>query len=336
MLRLCPRKSSGMPNAFALLISAISLTIIFGSFDPAPAGEDLSSVDVLPPAPVEVPPPVDAIADSPSADNAVISGSSADGAHAAVQAAPAKASGSMVLDNHDTLKFSLLMLQDGCRFIENVSSYSTLFSKQERIQGDLGEVQNIEMKVMHAPHFSIYMKWKNGDTGRQLLFNDTYEDKKMVVKLGGLKGRLLPAIKLDPSSPEAMSQARYPVTEAGVHGMLKQLVYYRQADLKSGEGIRCVRLENTVFDERDCYCFLYEYAAPKYNSTYRKSLLLLDARYHIPLRIINHTWTDAAEGISAAELDAQTLIEDYSFSRVDFGTQLVGEDFSRDNPKYRM
>ena len=326
MLRLCPRKSSGMPNAFALLISAISLTVILGSFDPAPAGEDLSSVGVLPPAPVEVPLPVDSVA-SDTATNS----SPGD-----AQPAVAKPASGMVLDNHDALKFSLLMLQDGCRFIENVNTYSTIFSKQERIQGDLGDVQNIEMKVMHAPHFSIYMKWKNGDTGRQLLFNDTYEDKKMVVKLGGLKGRLLPAIKLDPSSPEAMAQARYPVTEAGVHGMLKQLVYYRQADLKSGEGIRCVRLENTVFDERDCYCFLYEYEAPKYNATYRKSLLLLDARYHIPLRVINHTWTDTTEGISAAELDAQTLIEDYSFSRVDFGTQLVGEDFSRDNPKYRM
>lgn len=331
MLRLCPRKSSGMPNAFATLISAISLTVILGSFDPAPAGEDLSPVGVLPPAPMEVPLPVDSIADSSAPADSSAAPSDGGAPPAAQQPA-----GGMVLDNHDALKFSLLMLQDGCRFIENVDSYSTLFSKQERIQGDLGDVQNIEMKVMHSPNFSIYMKWKNGDTGRQLLFNDSYDDQKMVVKLGGLKGRLLPSIKLEPSSPEAMAQARYPVTEAGVHGMLKQLVHYRQLDLKSEEGSRCVRLENTVFDERDCYCFLYEYDAPKYNATYRKSLLLLDARYHIPLRVINHTWTEAAEGITAAELDAQTLIEDYSFTRVDFGTQLVGEDFSRDNPKYRM
>jgi len=325
MLRLSPRTSSGMPNAFALLVSGLSLTIIFGSFDPAPAGEDLTSSIVPPPAPVLVPLPRDAA-------TAV---AVPDGAEPTTAAAPSAAPPGIVMDHSDMLKFSLLLMQDGARYIENVATYSTVFHKQERIQGDLGDVQTIEMKVRHQPAFSIYMKWKNGDTGRQLLYNEEYPDRKMVVKLGGFKGRLLPAIKLEPSSPEAMAQARYPVTEAGVHGMLKQLVHYRQLDIKSGQGVRCVRLANSVCDERECYCFLYEYESPAFNATYRKSLLLLDARYHVPLRVINHTWTNA-EGLSAAELDAQTLIEDYSFTRLDFGRELVVEDFSRDNPAYRM
>ncbi len=325
MLRLSPRKSSAMPNVFALLVSGISLTIIFGSFDPAPAGEDLTSSTASSALPAPVPLPLD------DAQAAVV----ADSTDASVTSNQPAPSAGIVMDHADMLKFSLLLMQDGSRFIENVESYSTIFHKQERIQGDLGGVQTIEMKVRHQPTFSIYMKWKNGDTGRQLLYNEEYEDKKMVVKLGGFKGRLLPAIKLEPSGPEAMAQARYPVTEAGVYGMLKQLVHYRQNDIKRGQGVLCVRLPNSVCDERDCYCFLYVYESPKYNETYRKSLLMMDTRYHVPLRVINHTWTNA-EGLTPEEMDTQTLIEDYSFTRLDFGRELVVEDFSRDNPAYRM
>ena len=326
MVRLCPRKNSRRSNFLALSVSAISLGVIFCSFDPVPAGEETGRAEVavdsvpLPPGVVAPAESSEQIATTPESESAISSSNK----------------GGMILNNEDALKFSLLMMQDGQRFIENVDAYSVVFNKQERIQGDLSETQTIDMKVRHAPSFGIYMKWKNGDTGRQLLYNEDYEDKKMCVKLGGFKGRLLPAIKLEPMSPEAMAQARYPVTEAGILGMLKLLVFHRQNDIKHGQGVRCIRLDDAEFDNRKCYCFLYEYESPEFNKTYRKSLLMLDARYHVPLRVINHTWTENSEGLTATEMDEQTLIEDYSFLNIDFGKEMVTIDFSRDNPAYRM
>ncbi len=326
MVRLCPRKNSRRSNFLALSVSAISLCVIFCSFDPVPAGEETGRVEV---AVDSVPLPPGVVAPAESAEQIATTAESE-------STMSSTNKGGMILNNEDALKFSLLMMQDGQRFIENVDTYSVVFNKQERIQGDLSETQTIDMKVRHSPSFGIYMKWKNGDTGRQLLYNEDYEDKKMCVKLGGFKGRILPAIKLEPASPEAMAQARYPVTEAGILGMLKLLVFHRQNDIKHGQGVRCVRLDDAEFDNRKCYCFLYEYESPEFNNTYRKSLLMLDARYHVPLRVINHTWTENSEGLTAAELDEQTLIEDYSFLNIDFGKEMVTIDFSRDNPAYRM
>jgi hypothetical protein len=202
-------------------VSAISLGVIFCSFDPVPAGEEISRLEI---SSDNVPLPPGVIDSAESAEPQTTTVSEEPGT-------PATKPGGMILNNDDALKFSLLMMQDGQRFIENVDAYSVVFNKQERIQGDLSETQTIDMKVRHSPSFGIYMKWKNGDTGRQLLYNEDYEDKKMCVKLGGFKGRLLPAIKLEPTSPEAMAQARYPVTEAGILGMLKLLVFHRQNDL---------------------------------------------------------------------------------------------------------
>jgi hypothetical protein len=325
MPRLRSRKSSGKSNVLALCISAASIGVIFSSFDPAPAGEDLSLIRTTSATLSDVPIPPDA-------------GISfrADLRELRSEPAPTVVQNAMVLDNNEAIKFSTLLLQDGSRFLENVAAYTTVFSKQERINCDLSGVQTIEMKVRHEPSFSVYMKWKNGDTGRQVLFNEEYEDRKMVVKLGGLKGRLLPAIKLEPTSERAMSESRYPITEAGLLGMVKQIVLCRQADMKNGQGVTCVRLPNREWDERECYCFQYHYDSAEFNQTYRKSIMLIDTRYHIPLQLTNYTWASEADGLTAEQLDEQTLIENYSFSRIDFGRELVAEDFSRENPSYRM
>lgn len=319
------RKSSGKPNFAALCLSASSLFFIALSFDPAPAGEDLNfraprQSDVpLPPGAQQTAPPAAIVPDS-SAQNAV---------------APS-APNQIILNNNEAIKFSLLLLQDGARFIENVDTYSVVFNKRERLNGDLGDSQTIEMKVRHSPSFGVYMKWKNGDTGRQLLYSDEYEDKKMVVKLGGIKGRLLKGIKLDPTSSEAMAEARYPCTQAGLLGMMKQMIVHRENDLKHGQGVSCIRLENRVCDERDCYCFQFEYESPLYNAQYRKSIMMLDSRYHIPMQVINYTWLNESEGLTSAEIDEQSLVEDYSFSRLDFGREIIGTEFNRDNPAYKM
>ena len=205
MPRLRVRKSSGKRNVLALCISTLSLAVMFSSFDPAPAGEDLSLVRTTSAIVSDVPLPPDAGISFRAGLRELRS-----------ELAPVPAQNAMVLNNDEAIKFSLLILQDGARFLENVDTYTTVFRKRERINGDLSGMQTIEMKVRHEPSFSIYMKWKNGDAGRQVLFNEEYEDRKMVVKLGGLRGRLLPAIKLEPNSATAMSESRYPITEAGL------------------------------------------------------------------------------------------------------------------------
>lgn len=316
--------SSGKPNILALCLSAASVAVICGSFDPVPAGDDLSLVRVSARADRDVPLPPDARTDL-----------LIDVAKSPAQAIT-PASDSMLLDSEDALKFSLLLLQDGARFVENIKTYSVVFHKQERLGGDLGEVQIIDLKVRHQPAFSVYMKWQNGDKGRQVLYNEEYDDRKLVVKLGGLKGRLLPGIKLDPNSSEAMKEARYPVTEAGLLGMLKQIIAHRQQDVKNGEGVTCRRLPNAVCDERECYVFEFEYHSPRFNDKYRKSLVKIDCRYHVPLHVVNHTWARDVDQLTVEQVDELTLVENYAFTHMDFGRELVAKDFDRDNPAYRM
>ncbi len=315
------RKSSGKPNFAALCLSASSLFFIGLSFDPVPAGEDVT-FQASRSSDVPLPPDASPIAAPPAALNSDASASS-----------KASAPNQIVLSNFEAIKFSQLLLQDGARFLENVDNYSVVFNKRERLGGDLGKAQTIEMKVRHSPSFGVYMKWRNGDPGRQLLYSDEYEDKKLVVRLGGVKGKLLGPIKLDPSSPDAMSEARYPCTQAGLLGMVRQVLTHRENDLKHGQGVSCTRLANRQCDERECYCFQYDYESKEFNKDYRRSIVLIDTRYHIPMQVINYTWLLETEGLTDAEIEEQSLVEDYSFSQIDFGRTLIGADFDRGNYK---
>lgn len=337
MTGVCGVSRSGFPNTVVAMLAAGVGFFLVSCFDPVPAGEDLlvarPAADVSAGAQeADVPVPPEA--------RHLLSGSAAPAGGFDGISVPAVAdvAGPVFTGNigDEERTFCLLMLQDGIRFLSNAREYSVLFRKQERIGGDLSEVHVIDMKVREYPEFSIYMKWKNVDAGRQALYNAAYEDQKMVVKLGGLKGRLLPAIHLDPLSPEAMAESRHPITEAGILLLAKRLIDDRRKELEQGISVKCTRLANTAIDERPCFQFQFDFPDAKSNPDYRKSVVAIDSQYHIPLQVQNWTWAAADFSGTAEDLEGQTLLESYSFSGLNFGVKYAELDFSRENPKYRM
>ena len=110
------------------------------------------------------------------------------------------------------LLLELLLLERGQLRFADIPTYTATFHKRERIDGELQDLEVTRIKVRHEP-FSVYMKWIVGDKGQELLYVDGENDDKILVKLGGLKGRLLPAVKVDPYGSQAKSQSRHPITD---------------------------------------------------------------------------------------------------------------------------
>ncbi|MEZ6122522.1 MAG: DUF1571 domain-containing protein [Planctomycetaceae bacterium] len=325
MMRTNSSSVSRGHNLLAGFVSVLSVAVLYSSFDPVPAGEDVASqyrplpvmsdLDIvpLPPGTATVAPAVPLNVADPAAADTVAAES------------PSTAS----------LRHCIALLNQGHRLMQSVTDYTADFHKEERIGGDLQEAQTISLKVQHAPHFAVYMKWQNGERGRQVLFSEAYDDGCMVVKFGGLK-RILPAIRVDPNCSQAMAESRYPVTQAGVLGMSRKILQHREHDLTLGDAVICEHLPDQTFDERVCHQFRIRYASPEVNETYRKCLILVDAERHIPLMVRSHTWSRDSGSVSEDELDGMTLIESYSFTRVNVSSGLVAMDFSRENPSYRM
>ncbi len=306
----CPRR----PNMMALLIAAAAAGFLYSSCDPTPAGAESSdgfnlTSDLYPPAP-------------PMAVSAGQAGNGHDGA----------SGGSGVVNGRLAMLMNVLMLKQGHATLQNVPDYTALMHKQERINGDMSEVQTIELKLRHEP-FSVYMKWRNFDPGREVIYVDGQYDGNMLVHPGGWKGKLTGTLELDPNSALARAENRHPITSVGLLELTKKLLHFHELNLQQPGSYRCEVHDNQRYNGRNCFMFVVSYLSQSQSPTYRKSIQYIDEEWSIPVCVKNFTW---AVDSNPDTIDDDTLIESYSYSDVQFEERLADSSFDTQNGQYRF
>lgn len=320
-------------NFLAILISFAAISFLYFNFEPTPVGAegndpriDLASLAAAVPMPVVAPEPP-AEEGSGSQHDA---GSPDDGSASQVGAQ------SGVLRGRLAVLMNLLLLEKGYDDLSKVSDYTATFFKQELVDGVMGEGQVMFMKLRHEP-FSVYLKWLVGDKGREVLYVSGENDGNMIVRAGGLKGRLLPALKLNPRGSIALGQSRHPITNIGLLNLAARLIGSRKSELgRNLEGVHCYMLDDQLLGDRPCYCFVLNFESPQDSEVYRKSIQYVDKELSLPVCIRNYGWPAETENIPSEELDERTLIEFYSYSDVQLNRQLADADFDRANKNYHF
>lgn len=235
------------------------------------------------------------------------------------------------LDGHAALTAQIDRLQSILGTLNDVTCYTAEMTKQERIGGDLSKEQRITLKLRHADEESgiaksIYMKWLSGDRGREVIYVDGQNSGKMLVHAGGWKARILPVLSLDPSGSIAMSEARHPITEAGLKHLAQRWLTVRKSDLSLKDVKHSVQL--ATFDGREAVKFMVEYADPSQYAEYRKSELWIDVEKNVPVASVNYAWS-----VEKAT-DAETLVERYEYRDLELNAGLEDIDFDRTNRRY--
>ncbi len=306
-------------NLVAILISFAAVSFLYFNFDPTPAGGDFAEAVDLDKVTADIAVPTEGSAST----TGTTSGQSANGNQ------------SNLLHGQTALLMNVMLLQRGIKKLESIPDYTGTFYKRERVQGALGDAQVMQIKVRHKP-FGVYMKWLVGDKGRELLYAAGQYDGNILVKLGGAKGVLVPTVKLDPTGSRAMSESRYPITEIGLLNLSKTIIGYRNSDIKEKKNITCKMFDNQPLNDRKCFCFIIEYDNPGISKTYRKSIIFIDKKWSIPICVQNFGWPDGETELTGAELDKDTLIEDYRYSNLHLDQKLADAEFDRSNEKYRL
>ena len=230
---------------------------------------------------------------------------------------------------------NIQLLDEGSRTFQRVPCYTATFVRQERINGDLHDAEEIELKVRHQP-FSVYMQWFSADTGRELLYVEGLNQGRMLVRLGGWKGRVLPALNVDPHGADALEQSRHPIGRAGILALAGTMLENRRSELARNVKVRCAHLENRRRNGRDCHYFCFEFDTPSESEVYRKLVQYIDREWLVPICVQNYTWPDPPGGETGVSLDDDTLIEYYSYSNINLELRLSDVDFDRTNPVYRL
>ena len=308
-------------NFLAITISFLAVSFLYFHFEPKPAGADPDALLTDITSVTAVSPMLASQSEAKTDPNS--------------QEADSAVATDMLAQGKAAMMLNLLLLEKGYAQFSKFSDYTATFFKRERVDGILGDGQIVNIKVRHEP-FSIYMKWVVGDRGREVLYVDGENDGKLLVKKGGFAGRLLGALKLDPDGSLAMKESRHPVTRAGLLNLVGELIKHRRKEVLLKEGFKCVMLDNQEVNQRPCYGFVLEFDDRTVSRIYRKSVLYLDKELLVPLHLQNYTWPEKEGEIDAQNLDAETIIEHYTFSNIKLNQNLADPDFDRTNENYSL
>lgn len=221
------------------------------------------------------------------------------------------------------------LLIESARRLQRHDDYICRFRRQERVDGDLLDAEEVVLSIRHEP-FSASMYWP--ESGRHVVWVDGQHGGKMLVNVGG-GSWFLSRLKIAPDSPTVMAEARYPITQVGLLNLTRRVMKYRQRDMTLAEGTQQWRLEvGEELNGHDCYKFTILYDDPKTEPVYRKTLLYFDRETLLPVCVRTFGWPQDVPGADPEARDDQTLLEDYVYHDVQFDQGLTDEDFSLANP----
>jgi hypothetical protein len=236
------------------------------------------------------------------------------------------------LEGIAALKCDLRLLREGLRLLEQTADYTGTFRKQERVNGVLDEGSLITVKGRHQP-FSLYLKWLEGDVGRELLYVEDQNDGEMLVRLGGLRGRFMPTLKLDPDGDLVRDKVRHHVSHLSILKLTRQVVEHREQDIEKLAGIRCEMQAANAGEWIEVSTF---YETPEAGGEYRKSMHCIDRETLLPVKVQTYGWPELGQKIPADKLDDETLLEHYEYSDLRFDHNFGDEDFHENNPQFRF
>lgn len=239
------------------------------------------------------------------------------------------------LQGEEAVRCNLKLLRAGFEQLKKTRNFAATFRKQERIDGILDEGSLIQVLSRHEP-MSFYMKWLKGDVGRELLYVEGENDGEMLVRLGGIRGRLLPVFKVDPDGQTAREKTRHHLYHMSLINFTQTVVEHCEQDLKRLPHVKCELVVEGLDESAEWICVSTEYNKRDVAGEYRKTIHYIDRQTLLPLKIQTYRWPQTGQSFSAEELDAETLLEDYAYSEVQFDLPLTDEDFRQDNPKYHF
>ena len=128
------------------------------------------------------------------------------------------------------------------RYQKSVSDYQCTFTKQERIRGQLGQEQQIQVRFREMP-FSVLMEWtRNAGDAKRVLYvqgqwqNNDGEDLAKIEPQGAIARLLVRSVALPICGSTAKAQSRRTIDKFGFGNALKLIIDYAAAAVQTGQG----------------------------------------------------------------------------------------------------
>ena len=210
--------------------------------------------------------------------------------------------------------------------LEAIPGYEAVVRRRERVGGRWLPEQTLRLKVRHDPA-SVYLKDIGVEEGCEIIHVEGLRDGRLVSHPGGgLIGLLVPPVELNPTSPLAMTQSRFPITEAGILPLARRLLAEARRDLDDpGASVVLDRVEGD--DGRPRLRSVRRLGARGDGRSFARTEVQYDPETLIPLSFRFHDWPDSPG-------EEPPLAGRYAIESFDPGTVPGDLDFDPTNPEY--
>ena len=223
------------------------------------------------------------------------------------------------------LEGALKLAEESRKSLDEVKDYSALFSKREMLNGRLLS-QTMDLKIREKP-FSVYLKFVEPHTGREVIYVDGANQGKFLVHEEGVKA-IAGTVALSPTSADAMAENKYPVTRLGMRKLLDAIIAQWEEDVKHDD-TKVKFFPNAKLGEMQCTAIESTHPEAQPEFKFKMTRLFIDKETNLPVRVEQYGWPAQAD-------QKPPLVEEYTYSKIKVNPKLTDEDFSTKNPKYRF
>jgi hypothetical protein len=221
---------------------------------------------------------------------------------------------------------------------QNIADYTAIMIKREQIDGTLGDYEYMGIKVRNRKFangtmvvpFSVYMAFLKPTTikGREVIYVENKNSGNLVAHEGGMKGRFLPTVNLDPQGMLAMRGQRYPITEMGLENLVVKLIEKGERDRQRGE-CEVDFINGAKVGGRQCTVLAVKHPVPRAHFDFHLAQIFIDDELNLPVRYCAYTWPEAPGG-------QPVLLEEYTYQNIKTNVGLTDADFDQNNTKYNF
>lgn len=206
-------------------------------------------------------------------------------------------------------------------FDRTIQDYQCQLTKQERVEGELGEKQMILLKVKDNP-FSVYMSFLKPFAGREVAYVAGQNEGRLVVLDAGYK-RMLGKMNLDPTGTLAMKGQKHPITNIGIRNLTVKLLKMWEAETKFGE-CKVTTNSGPKIAGRPATMLQVVHPVPRQDFKFHVARLFIDNELKIPVHFDAFLWPEQA----GAE---PPLEESYTYTNLKLNNGFTAREFDANN-----
>lgn len=258
----------------------------------------------------------------------------------------AKARGEVGIPERHPLDPALAMAKEALALIQrDIVDYTCRIAKRERIKGELGKYEYMDAKIRNRKlengklitPLSVYLRFVSPPEveGREVIWVEGRNGGKMKAHEGGVKGRFLPSVWLDPDGPIAMRGQLHPIYDIGIENLVEKLIERGEKEKRFGKPEECevkfISGAKITLNGKTMVCtvLLVQHPVQRPYFEFHRAEVFIDDQLKIPVRYAAYYWPEQPG-------QKEPVLEEYTYTNIKLNVGLTDADFDPENPNYNF